>query len=470
MKSIKSSFLVVLSVLAVLISGVFLGCQMAQTTGTNSDKTQDQAAENSPGVTSKTSTWKKPESRLNQRVVPRGLDYSKTLEKFAFGSGANQDRPQPIWKTILAQEPDLFVFMGNNIFATEVPQKQISDQYTKLDKIPDYRDFRSKIPFLAIWNDLDYGQASGGSHNPSKEQARKEFLNYWAYVKDSIALNQGPLYHAKTIGGTTVDKKRRRKISKTVPSVHFILLDTRWNRDPLQPFVPVVPPTTAAPVDTTIPGAAPASTSLAPQAPAAAPAAPTASAEANNAEAPVVAEAAKAPVSVETAQPPSPALSSHKYTPSPDPKATLLGETQWEWLEDELKQSVDLIVLVSPIQVVANDHGFEKWGLFPKERDRLFQLIRKTQPKNLIVLSGDRSFGVVSKTEIKGWGTLIDVTSGSLTQASAFSEKDQTYQSEVFSNENFGLVTLDWPNRTAKIELKDLSGKTVSSTDLRLRR
>lgn len=441
MKSVNFAFFALLSCVTIF------GCQLPKTSDAGSGKTQDPKEGYSPGETPQLPGGKKAELKLNQRAVPRGLDYSKAINKFAFGSGANQDRPQPIWKAILAQEPELFIFMGNNIFANEVSQKQIGEQYTKLDKIPEYREIRTKVPFLAIWDDLDYGLASGGGHNPVKEQARKEFLNYWAYVKDSISLNQGPLYHSKTIGGTTVDKRRRRKISKTVPSIHFILLDTRWNRDALLPFVAAMTtnniPAVAAP-----PQPAPAST----------PAPSTTVAPTNNEPTP------SDPAPAEHQNP--------KFVPSEDPKASLLGETQWEWLEDELKQPADLVVLVSPIQVIANDHGFERWGLFPKERERLFQLFRKTQPKNLLILSGDRSFGVVSKLDIKGWGTLTEVTSGTLNQpaSAGVMEKDQTYQGEIYSKENFGVVSIDWTNRAAKVELKNLDGTTVSTADFKLRR
>ncbi|MBK7962966.1 MAG: alkaline phosphatase family protein [Bdellovibrionales bacterium] len=449
MKLVNFAFLALVSCVTLL------GCQIPKSADTGSGKTQDHNEGDSPGESSQVPGGKKAELRLNQRAVPRGLDYSKAVEKFAFGSSANQDRPQPIWKTILAQEPDLFIFMGNNIFANEVSQKQIGDQYTKLDKIPEYREIRTKVPFLAIWNDLDYGLASGGGQNPAKEQARKEFLNYWAYVKDSIALNQGPLYHSKTIGGTTVDKKRRRKISKTVPSIHFILLDTRWNRDALHPFVGPKP-AVSAPVPP--PSQPP----------------PPASPLQDSTKAPELAASATVEPSAAPAVNPLPEnhLAHPKFVPSEDPKGTLLGETQWEWLEDELKQSADLIVLVSPIQVIANEHGFERWGLFPKERERLFQLIRKTQPKNMLILSGDRSFGVVSKLDVKGWGTLTEVTSGTLNQPPSVGvfEKDQTYQGEIFPKENFGFATLDWANRAVKIEIKNLEGNTVSTTEFKLRR
>ncbi len=385
-----------------------------------SSSSQNQSVSSSPtsaatDTGSVKTSEKKSDSKANEKVVPRGLDYSTAVEKFAFGAGADQNQSQPIWKTIQAQQPDLFVFMGNTIFAGDKNHRPIGEQYQKMDKLPEYREARSKIPFLAIWNDQDFGQTYGGGNNPEKEQARKEFLSTWSYIKDSIGLNQGPLYHSKTLGGTTVDKKRRRKISKTVPSVHFVLLDTRWNRDPL-----------------------------------------VKSSENSTATAP--------------SDPPGP-----MFVPTSDNKASLLGETQWEWLEEELQKSDDLIVLVSPIQVLATEQGAEKWSLFPKERERLFQLIKKTQPKNLLILSGDRPIGAIAQQEVKGVGTIYEITSGNLNLATETNDKnimvkDPSYQGDLWTKENFGLVTLDWPHRSAKVELKDIEGKTVNTIELKLRR
>ena len=63
--------------------------------------------------------------------------------------------------------------------------------------------------------------------------------------------------------------------------------------------------------------------------------------------------------------------------PNTDPDATMLGAEQWKWLEGQLKQPAEVRLLVSSIQVIADEHPFEKWANFPKERDRLYDLIRR---------------------------------------------------------------------------------------------
>ena len=74
----------------------------------------------------------------------------------------------------------------------------------------------------------------------------------------------------------------------------------------------------------------------------------------------------------------------------------MLGEDQWRWLAEQLRVPAEVRLLVSSIQVVAEDHGWEKWMNFPHERERLFKLIRETGAEGVIILSGDRHLAELS--------------------------------------------------------------------------
>ena len=81
-----------------------------------------------------------------------------------------------------------------------------------------------------------------------------------------------------------------------------------------------------------------------------------------------------------------------------EPTADILGAEQWAWLEHELATSTaDINLIGSGIQVIANEHPFEKWDELPQARARFFDLIAKTKPRNLIILSGDRHLGEISR-------------------------------------------------------------------------
>ena len=318
----------------------------------------------------------------------RGIDFSKTPTKIAFGSCADQDKPQPLWTLIEKQKPDLFLFMGDNVYAKLPEQKPISEQYKKLNQIPEFISFIQKTPIMAIWDNNDYGSQDLGADYPDKENSRKDFLIQWPYVKDSLEIGQQGIYHAKIIGGESVGKKKKKRL--VGPQVQVIMLDTRWGRSPIR-YNP----------DTT-----------------------------------------------DYMKP---------YLPwdENDTEHQFLSTAQWEWFEEQLNKKADFRIVVSSVQLIANEHSFQKWGNFPKERQRFFDLLKKTKVKNLIVLSGDRHIGTMAKMEIKGWGTLYDITASSINKSKNFTETDPSYLFPVISSENYGTISFDWSKKTALIELRD---------------
>ena len=134
-----------------------------------------------------------------------------------------------------------------------------------------------------------------------------------------------------------------------------------------------------------------------------------------------------------------------RYDPNYDEAATMLGDTQWVWLSHRLTTSTaDLILLVSSIQFLSSEHGYEKWQNLPHERERLISLLNQVdQP--VMVLSGDRHISEwsVLKTEDK---EIIDFTSSGLTHSyENFSgEPNALRKGEVVSVPSYGLLDIDW--------------------------
>ena len=136
------------------------------------------------------------------------------------------------------------------------------------------------------------------------------------------------------------------------------------------------------------------------------------------------------------------------YRPNPDPDATVLGADQWTWLEGELRKPAEVRIIASSIQVVSEEHGYETWGNFPLERDRLFRLIRETGAGGVVFVSGDRHVAEISRVPPEEAGyPLYDVTSSSLNKPFNAGEPDQNrYRTSdgQFSLSNFGVIGIDW--------------------------
>ena len=162
------------------------------------------------------------------------------------------------------------------------------------------------------------------------------------------------------------------------------------------------------------------------------------------------------------------------YVANTDTDATVLGAEQWKWLEGELKQPAEVRLLVSSIQVIADEHGYEKWANFPRERDRLYSLIRSTGANGVVILSGDRHLAEVSLDPKAAVGyPLYDVTSSGLNQASKRWRAPETNSHRVAGmpyGDNFGMVLIDWSGDDPRLTLqvRDEDGDVSCGVKVRL--
>src|SRR5262245_5450269 len=84
-------------------------------------------------------------------------DSNQPLERIAFGSCAHQDRAQPIWDAIVAARPDLFLFLGDTIYADTTDMKVFRAKYDLLAAKPGWQKLLKTCPVFATWDDHDYG-------------------------------------------------------------------------------------------------------------------------------------------------------------------------------------------------------------------------------------------------------------------------------------------------------------------------
>jgi alkaline phosphatase D len=131
-----------------------------------------------------------------------------------------------------------------------------------------------------------------------------------------------------------------------------------------------------------------------------------------------------------------------------NPQGDMLGQAQWKWLENELKNSTAQFNFIGcGIQMIPEEQGFEKWANFPQARQRLFELIATTKPKRAILLSGDRHVAELSKMELPNLGyPLYELTTSGLTHAyeAAGSEPNRYRMGKIVNQRNFGILKLDW--------------------------
>jgi alkaline phosphatase D len=160
------------------------------------------------------------------------------------------------------------------------------------------------------------------------------------------------------------------------------------------------------------------------------------------------------------------------YVANTDEGATILGDEQWKWLEAQLKKPAEVRLLVSSIQVIPDEHPFEKWMNFPKERERLYALLNSTGADGVLILSGDRHLAEVSlDTRAIGY-PLYDVTSSGFNQGSKnwrVPDRNGYRVAGMPYGDNFGFITIDWSdNPRLTVQVRDEDGDVTCGFKVRL--
>ncbi|NJM93384.1 MAG: alkaline phosphatase family protein [Cytophagales bacterium] len=145
----------------------------------------------------------------------------QVVSTIAFGSCNDQNRPQPMWKQILQQNPDLFVWLGDNVYPDSENLDDIMVAYRKQLSNPDYKTFKSQVPIIGIWDDHDYGVNDGGKHFRNKGESKDFLLQFLGVDEEDSRHFRAGAYTSYTYG--TPGK-----------TVRIILIDTRYFRDNLK--------------------------------------------------------------------------------------------------------------------------------------------------------------------------------------------------------------------------------------------
>ena len=147
---------------------------------------------------------------------------------------------------------------------------------------------------------------------------------------------------------------------------------------------------------------------------------------------------------------------------------TMLGDEQWDWLEEQLRKPAVLRIVVSSIQAIANGHGFECWRHFPYEREKLYSLLGKPAGGGrAVIVSGDHHVGGIYRVELSDGNELVEVTGSSWTHSIPFGaygsncttaedcdEVDDVRLFDLVRFNNFGSIEIDWKNRTALLAVR----------------
>lgn len=143
------------------------------------------------------------------------------LSRILFGSCLKEAEVSPIFETILAHKPELFLFLGDNIYADTSDMSVMQAKYDVLAATPKFAELMKACPVHATWDDHDYGLNDAGAEYEKRDEAQKIFVDFWGDAPDSPRRSRPGVYEAKIYGAEGT-------------RVQVIMLDTRYFRGPLK--------------------------------------------------------------------------------------------------------------------------------------------------------------------------------------------------------------------------------------------
>jgi alkaline phosphatase D len=306
------------------------------------------------------------------------------ISAIAFGSCQTAEKPVPILDRMVADRPQLAVFMGDNVYgdaiAGDMALPELRAQYEKLAGSREFQRLRAVVPTLATWDDHDFGLNDAGGDFSGKLLAKRIFESFWG-VRARTETRDG-IYDAYMFG----PEGRRLQV---------ILLDTRYGRTPLNRLPQGDP--------------------------------------------------------------------RGRYAPTDDPGQRMLSDAQWAWLAAQLAQPADVRFLVSSIQVLADGHGWEAWRMMPREQARLFETLRASGAKGVVLVSGDRHIaGLYRQEGVLGY-PLHELTTSSLNLSyrDASDERSTAQLGDMYAPVNYGMALIDWSARRLALQVRGADGAIV---------
>jgi alkaline phosphatase D len=310
---------------------------------------------------------------LSQKPLP-------LISKIAFGSCAEETKHQPVLDLVVKHKPDIFVYLGDNIYADTKDMKVMQAKYDSLEAKPEFQRLKKSIPLFATWDDHDYGWNDIGKYYPFKNQSKEIFLKFWNEPAGSDRRKREGIYIDYFFEGNG-------------HRVQLILLDNRTFRSDLRLY--------------------------------------------------------KGELSHEEKF-----FYPLDYYPHQIEDSTLLGETQWKWLEEELKKPAEFRLIGSGSQFGISFNGYEAWANFPHEQKRFLDLIKKTKASGVVFLSGDVHYAEISKLESKDLYPNYDITASGITSTWLFATpNDNRIEGPVMDN-HFGLLSIDWTKKDPEIKME----------------
>ena len=146
------------------------------------------------------------------------------------------------------------------------------------------------------------------------------------------------------------------------------------------------------------------------------------------------------------------------------PESDTLGENQWKWLEERLREPASLRLIVSGFQILSPaDHSWESWAKFPAAKKRLFQTVRTSGAENVVFITGDQHYGEVLRLGGALDVDAVEIMYAGVNQIEPPEPTDRRVSVVNTSVDSIGLLDIQWADsetETAHLHFLVLNAET----------
>lgn len=145
---------------------------------------------------------------------------AEPIRQLVFASCFKEVLPAPALEAVADLEPDVFVWMGDNVYADTEDMAVMAGKYQSVRELPSYARIRAGSKVIGTWDDHDYGANDAGKEYPKKVEAQQMLLDFLDVPVNSPRRKQEGVYSVADFGPPG-------------KMVRVILLDLRYFRDPV---------------------------------------------------------------------------------------------------------------------------------------------------------------------------------------------------------------------------------------------
>ena len=254
------------------------------------------------------------------------LDLDTTILGFGSCSNSFYSLGEDVWSSLTSNiKPELFLWTGDAVY-TSSEERSVYGSLGALQRAYEnltspnspYSHFLAdtRVKVEGTWDDHDLGVNDGGKYASNKQERQNLFLDFLGLSPNDVRRERNGVYSAHWYSvNVPLDASKSSTRAQKTGHIAVILLDTRSHRD--NHYIPSLGGISWLPFASVI------------------------------------------------------SAFCRLFTQGLDHDGDMLGEQQWTWLEQvlkEAKEKADVTLVVSSVQVLTSNPLVESWGHFPRSK------------------------------------------------------------------------------------------------------